>query len=109
MDNIYEVERDDYVGFVDQLPHSARSIKEETNEGVKWFKTYSKKYGNLLCVREIYDSGEEHYYIIDMPKEDERRPAPTKRKIVLETKEEVQAFADILAKLTKKKEVSEND
>lgn len=107
MNSIYEVERDDYVGYVDQLQHDARSTKEEENEGVKWYKTYSKKYGNLLCVREIYENGEEHYYIIDMPRDDERRAAPQKQKFILETKEEVQAFFDILSKINKKE--SEKD
>lgn len=101
MDNIYEVERDDYIGFLDQLQKSALSVREENNEGVHWLKTYSKKYGNLLCVREIYDEGEEHYYIFDMPQDNERQNPKVKRKIVLNTQEEVQAFFDVLSKAVK--------
>lgn len=105
MDNIYEVERDDYVGFVDQLRKNMCSLKQEHNEGVTWYKIYSKTHGNLLCVREIYENGEEHYYIFDMPKPEERQAAPAKRKIVLEDKEEVQSFFDILSKITQDKKV----
>lgn len=110
MDNIYEVERDDYVGFVDQLIKTACSTKEENNEGVTWIKIFSKDSGNLLCVREIYnESGKEHYYIFNMPQDKERKAPPVKRKVVLETMEEVQAFAHILSQITSKKEVNEND
>lgn len=105
MNNIYEVERDDYVGFVDQLLKSACSVRQENNEGTTWTKIFSKTSGDLLCVREIYnESGEEHYYIFNMPRSEERKTPPRKRKIILETKEEVQAFANILAQLTPKRD-----
>ena len=101
MNNIYEVERDDYVGFLDQLRPDARNIRQEHNEGVTWIKTFSKQYGNLLCTREIYDEGEEHYYIFEMMHDDERQTPKAKRKIRLDTREEVQAFFDILSKISK--------
>ena len=106
MNNIYEVERDDYVGFIDQLCKDKCTLKQESNEGTIWYKFFSKTYGNLLCVREIYKNGEEHYYIFDMPKPEERHAAPAKRKIVLENKEEVQSFFDILSKITQEKKVN---
>lgn len=103
MDNIYEVERDDYVGFIGQLRSDCRNTHVEQNEGVTWYKTYSKKYGNLLCVREIYEDGDEHYYVFDMPQDDERQAAKPVRKINLESREEVQAFFDFLSQLDKEK------
>ena len=55
-------------------------------------------------MREIDDaSGEEKYFIFEMPHDDERRPAPAKRKIVLETKDEVQSFFEILSTVMEKK------
>ena len=101
MNNIYEVERDDYVGFLDQLRPDARDVRQEHNEKTTWIKTFSKKYGNLLCTREIYDEGEEHYYVFDMMHDDERQAPVPKRKLRLDTREEVQAFFDILSKISK--------
>lgn len=104
MDNsIYEVNRDEYVGFVDQIKPDFRLV-ENFNEvnGYKVMKISGKKSRLHLCSRFIdEETGEEHYYIFNMPDDDERRSATPKRKIVLESKEEVQAFFDILSKLQK--------
>lgn len=102
-ENIYEVTRDEYVGFVNQINPKSRVTKQEENEGVKWLKTFSKGSHRLLCAREIFPDETEHYYVFEMPLDSERIAAKPVRKIVLENKEEVQAFFDILSQLNKEK------
>lgn len=101
-DNIYEVSRDEYAGFISQINPAAKDIKEEENEGVKWIKTYSKTTNRLLCTREIFlEDGQENYYVFEFPPAEDRLPARPVRKIVLDTKEEVQEFFNILSKAMK--------
>ena len=93
MDNsIYEVTREDYKGFVNQIKPECRDVKiEKIGTTHVAAKVFSKKTG-------------EKYYIFEMPDWDERcEPVPV-RKLVLETKEEVQAFFDAIAKLQKEKQ-----
>lgn len=100
MDNsIYEVERDDYAGFIGQLNKEMMDIEKFYESDLTIIKIKSKKTGTHLCTRIIPNSGEEHYYVFNMP-EDEERIAPTPvMKIKLNTKEEVQAFFDAINKL----------
>lgn len=101
--DIYEVERDEYVGFVDEMKPDAwtTEIKEEDN--FKILNVYSKKTKKLLCSRHIplNENERTYFYIYEMPDNDERRAPPAKRKIVLETREEVQEFFNILSKIQK--------
>lgn len=102
MDNsIYEVSRDEYVGFVDQIkPECIHAENFMEENGFKVLKIYSDNTGTHLCSRFLNeDTGEEYYYVFNMPEDSERRAAPAKRKITLETKEEVQAFFDVLNKI----------
>ena len=103
MDNsIYEVSRDEYTGFVDQIKPSAR-LTETVEEGSrKLMKLYSTETGTHLATRVINeDNGEEQYYIFNMPLDIERRPPRPVQKFTLESKEEVQAFMRILNKWQK--------
>lgn len=50
-------------------------------------------------MRIIPDNEKEKYYIFKMPEDDERIPPAPIRRIVLEDKDEVQAFFDILNKI----------
>ena len=112
-ENIYEVSRDEYVGFVTQINPTARTVKVEENEGVQWIKTYSVTTGKLLCTREIYlkedSEGEEHYYVFEFPPNEDRIAPQVVRKITLDTKEEVQAFFDVLSKAMKGQEDNKSD
>lgn len=104
MDNsIYEVMRDDYVGFLNQIKKDARSVKTEIKDNYNYIKTFSVKTKTHLCTRmvPIVEGLDEKYYIFNMPLPEERCEARPIRKIVLETKEEVQAFIDALAKIQK--------
>lgn len=100
--NIYEVSRDEYVGFVSQINPAARSTKEEENKGVKWIKTYSKTTGKLLCTREIHsEDGRELYFVFEFPPEEDRIAARAVRKVTLDTQEEVQEFFNALSQVMK--------
>ena len=106
MDNsIYEVTREDYKGFVNQIKPECRDVKiEEIGTTHVAAKIYSKKTGKCLCSRVSYsvDYGEpepERYYIFEMPEDDERQAPVPVQKIVLNSKEEVQAFFDAIKKL----------
>lgn len=106
MDNsIYEVTREDYKGFVNQINPECRDVRaEEIGDTHIATKIYSKKTGKCLCSRVAYsaDYGNpdpEKYYIFEMPDDDERcAPIPVQR-ITLTSKEEVQAFFDAVKKL----------
>ena len=67
MDNsIYEVERDEYVGFIGQLNKSMMDVEHCALEKENMFvvKIRSKKTGTHLCSRVITD-GEEHYFVFE--------------------------------------------
>ena len=105
--DIYEVTRDDYVGFLWQIKKEAMKVEEENSNDFHFIKTYSVNTGNYLCMRMIPSEDNkidiEHYYIFNMPEDSERQPPKPVRKIVLETKEEVQEFFNILSKINNKK------
>lgn len=103
--SIYEVTRDDYKGFVNQIKPECRDVRiEEIGDTHVAAKIYSKKTGKCLCSRVAYsadygDPDPEKYYIFEMPDNDERcAPIPVQR-ITLTSKEEVQAFFDVVKKL----------
>ena len=100
MDNsIYEVERDDYVGFIGQLNKQMCDVEQFYEEDMTIIKIKSKTTGTHLCTRIIPESGEEHYFIFNMPTDSERIEPKPVMKVTLNTKEEVQAFFDALNKL----------
>ena len=100
MDNsIYEVERNDYVGFIGQLNKEMCDVEKFYEQDMTILKIKSKTTGTHFCTRIIPQSGEEHYYVFNMPADNERIEPRGVRQITLETKEEVQAFFDALNKL----------
>ena len=98
---IYEVTRDEYVGFMSQLKPEYRDTEISHLEDNTIIKVLSKKTGTHLCTRIIPENEEEHYYIFNMPEDEERQAGRPIKKIILETPEEVQTFFDILSKATK--------
>lgn len=92
MDNyneIYEVSRDEYVGFLNQIKEEARFSETIEKEDYFFIKVYSKNNGTHFCTRIMPKTTNEegHYYIFNMPEDNERcAPTPT-RKITLETRE----------------------
>ena len=102
MDNeIYEVGRDEYVGFMSELKPECRDLEISYQGKDTIIKVISKKTGKHLCTRIIPEEAEECYYIFNMPDNDERQRGRPVRKITLETQEEVQTFFDALSKVMK--------
>lgn len=103
--DIYEVTRDEYVGFLDQIKPECRDTQiigqGEPYTELNIFSLDGKRH---FATRTINEDGEEKYYVIDMPLDEERKPPKHVRKIILDTKEEVQAFVNILAKIQKEKD-----
>ncbi len=100
--DLFEVTRDDYVGFLDQIKRDCKAVKKSTRDNLNVLEVYSKNTDKLLCARTVnIDDNSEKFYIYNMPENEERQASPARRKIVLETKEEVQAFFDILSKVSK--------
>ena len=112
--SIYEVTRNEYKGFIEQIKPEHRRVETvEIDDRHTATKTFSINTGKCLCSRLTYiaDYGEpepEKYYIFEMPENYERQAPIPKRQIVLESKEEVQAFFDFLAKQIKE-EKNKND
>ena len=103
MDNsIYEVERDDYVGFIGQLNKQMMDVEQAYKNDCSIISIYSKATGKHLCTRIIAQDGTEKYYVVHMPEDNERQAAPAVRRIVLETPEEVEAFFKVLNEVTRK-------
>ena len=101
MDNsIYEVERDDYVGFLRQLNREKMDLETYNYPEGEILKIKSKKTGTHLatCITDN-EKQETHYYIFNMPDNDERIEPKGVMKLTLNTKEEVQAFINILNKV----------
>ena len=100
MDNsIYEVERDEYAGFIGQLNKEMMDVEQYYENNMTIMKIKSKNTGIHLCTRIIPDEGMEHYFIFNMPADDERIAPKPVLKINLNTKEEVQAFFNALNKI----------
>ena len=102
MDNsIYEVERNDYAAFIGQLNKQLMDIEDYSYQDCTFLKIRSKKTGKHLCTRIVdhNDDDNEKYFIFNYPDDDERRAPDAIRRITLETREEVQAFFDVLNKI----------
>lgn len=105
--DIFSVSRAEYKEFLNQLKGDARRVEEiEITNYSKAVKVFSQKTGKCLCSRVSYmartndeEPKPEKYYIFEMPDDDERLAAIPKMKVVLETKEEVQAFLDGMKKM----------
>ena len=97
MDNkkLYEVSRVEYKSFVERL------LLKDVIVGENNIVIKSKKTGKLLCEREYLPDESEKYYIYNLPDSDEWTEAIGKVKLVLETKEQVQALMDYLAEVKK--------
>lgn len=102
--NIYEVSREEYKGFVNEIKPQYRDVRvEQLNDLHTATKIFSINTGKCLCSRVYYSAKEgepdpERYFIFEMPEPYERLPAKPVQKIVLTTKEQVQNFFDFIAK-----------
>ena len=101
--DIYEVTRDEYAGFIGQLNKQIMDVEQSYQEDMTIFKIKSKNTGIHLCTRIIPEEGEEHYFIFNMPADDERVAPKPVLKIMLDNKEDVQTFFNALNKLQQEK------
>ena len=99
--SIYEVERDDYAGFIGQLNKAKCDVEQSYEPNQTIMTIRSKKSGNILCIRVIPEEDIEKYYVINMPDDDERVAPKPVMKVTLETQEEVQDFFNALSKVQK--------
>lgn len=112
-ESIFEVTRNEYKGFVEQIKPECRRVETIELNGIHTAtKIFSVNTGKCLCSRVVYSAeyGEpepETYYVFEMPEDYERQAPTPKLQLRLENKEEVQAFFDILAK--QQKENNKND
>ena len=98
---IYQVERDEYAGLIKEMKTACFDMEKEYEGATIHIKLVSKKTGKLISERIIDEEQNESYYIYELPDNDERLPSKKIRQYHLETKEEVQAFFDILNKIQK--------
>ena len=111
-DDIYEVSRDEYVGFLNQIKPECRETeiigRGEPYTELNVFSKDKKRHFATRIIQSLEeDKSEEKYYIFDMPLNSERQAPKKVRKITLETKEEVQTFLNAIAKI--QKENDKND
>lgn len=97
--SIYEVERDEYVGFIGQLNKEMCDVEQFYEDNMTIMKIKSKATGTHFCTRIIPSDGEEHYFIFNMPADDERIEPKPVMKVTLDTREDVQKFFDALTKI----------
>ena len=96
-ESIFLVEREDYKSFVERLKVEAMEVKEEElTRSSAATKVFSKKTGKCLCSRVYSAEADEKYYIFEFPDDDEWGPPIPKRKITLETNEQVQLLFDFI-------------
>lgn len=102
MDNeIYEVSRDEYAGFLGQINQKSLDTEVQALDDCIVIKVFSKTSGEHLCTRIIPEESEEHYYVFNMPPDEDRVPPPRIAKITLEDRTEVEKFLQILSRLSK--------
>ncbi len=109
MDEMYEVTRDEFVGFKDQFKSGIYLTEKDSDDKLNTLKYISIKTGALLCAQtEDINTGDMKYYVITMPDDDERKAPPRKRKIELQTREEVEAFFKIINDLIQESQKNGN-
>ena len=97
--DIYEVTRDEYAGFIGQLNKQMCDVEQFFEDGMTIIKIKSKVTGTHFCTRIIPEDDVEHYFVFNMPEDNERVAPKPVMKVTLETKEEVQNFFNALGKL----------
>ena len=107
--DIYEVSRAEYTSLVETIKSEAREIMQYISHDYKYIDIYSKNTHQKLTSRVTYvgDSEflrSEKYYIYNLPQPEERTADIPKYKLELQTREEVQAFIDVMARMRKEQD-----
>ena len=100
---IYEVTRDEFKGFLDELKPDCVDYKVYQNEDIKVIRIFAKNDMTRLFAEQIIKPDEISYYVYEMPKNEERQASKPIRKVILETPEEVETFFKALNALQKEK------
>ena len=101
-EDIYEVSRDEFKGFIDQIDPAYIDRVDLEYDNYKEVKAVSKDgKRHFASIKQFPDEETVHYYVYDMPQDNERRAAKMIRKITLGSQEDVKAFFEILQKVQK--------
>lgn len=98
---VYMVTRDEFKGFIDELKPECIEYKVYQNEDMKVIRIFAKDDYERCFAEQVIKPEEIIYFIYELPKDEERNAPKPIRKVVLETKEEVQRFFEILAQIQK--------
>jgi len=106
-DEVYEVTRDEFKGFIDQIKPECFTYEEygfgneygETHE-IKVTSTDSTRH--FASIKRFYEDENIHYYVYEMPHDDECRPAKSVYQITLNSPEEVAEFFKLLKQTQEK-------
>ena len=104
-DELYEVTRDEFKGFMDQIKpdcfdrvdlgyDSYREVKVISKDGLRHFAS----------IKQFPDSDDIHYFVYEMPNDDERQEAKVIRRFTLGSQEDVKTFFEILKQIQGEKE-----
>ena len=108
-DEVYEVSRDEFKGFITQIKPECfdhtieNTYNEDTYNIEKQVIMITSKDGQRTFGKMISTNDDTHYYIYEMPYDDERRPATPVRIITLGSVEDVKNFFQILNQLQEQK------
>lgn len=104
IDDIYEVEKEDYLGFLQTLkPECCIESQEKIDDWHYEIIESSKKTGKIFCEKIVtLDLKQEYviaerYYIINLPEADESQEPKGKLRIELKTPEELRAFFKLIS------------
>ena len=104
IDDIYEVEKEDYLGLLQTLkPDCCIETKEQIDDWHYLITERSKNTDQIFCqkiitldIKQEYVA-EERYYIINLPGPEESREPTGKLHIELKSPEELQAFFKLIS------------
>ena len=101
MDEKYEVTKNDYISFLEQIKPEARMVNNKDAADYQLIEVLSKNTHKLLCARYVPNNKNDSpkFYIYNFPDKDESRPPIPKLHINLESKEEAQAFFNVINKM----------
>lgn len=106
--DLYEVSHNEFKGFIEQIKPECFIYKEigyssDCNEEreIKILSTDESRHFASIITKYAKDEIETHFYVYEMPKDEERRAAKRIRQITLETPEEVKLFFQALNNIQK--------
>lgn len=102
-ETIYEVTLEDYKGFIRQIKPGCFRIEKNEEDEDPFEHIISVSTNRILAARRT-NKNITKYYIYEFPAPEERRPAKPIFHLNLETREEVQAFFNVLNKMYKEGE-----